>query len=78
MLVATHSRIHMAASVDLARRLGLETHTVVDGLGGGPLVSSWQAAKLKPLLPVAGVAGPFPRMRGACWARPPRSPTAFR
>ncbi len=37
----------VAASVALARRLGLETNTVVDGLGGGALVSSWQAAKLK-------------------------------
>ena len=31
----------------LARRLGLETETVVDALGGGPLVSTWQAAKLR-------------------------------
>jgi 3-hydroxyisobutyrate dehydrogenase len=37
----------VAASVALARRLGLETETVVDALGGGPLVSSWQAAKLQ-------------------------------
>ena len=29
----------VAASVALARRLGLETETVVDALGGGPLVS---------------------------------------
>ncbi len=36
----------VAASVALARRLGLETETVVDALGGGPLVSAWQAAKL--------------------------------
>jgi len=33
--------------VALARRLGLETEKVVDALGGGPLVSSWQAAKLQ-------------------------------
>jgi 3-hydroxyisobutyrate dehydrogenase len=33
--------------VALARRLGLETETVVDALGGGPLVSPWQAAKLQ-------------------------------
>jgi 3-hydroxyisobutyrate dehydrogenase len=33
--------------VALARRLGLETDTVVDALGGGPLVSPWQAAKLR-------------------------------
>jgi 3-hydroxyisobutyrate dehydrogenase len=26
--------------------LGLETETVVDALGGGPLVSPWQTAKL--------------------------------
>jgi 3-hydroxyisobutyrate dehydrogenase len=32
--------------VALARRLGLDTETVVDALGGGPLVSAWQAAKL--------------------------------
>ena len=36
----------VAASVALARRLGLPTETVVDALGGGPLVSPWQAAKL--------------------------------
>src|SRR5882672_3901547 len=37
----------VAASVALARRLGLETETVVDALGGGPLMSPWQAAKLQ-------------------------------
>ena len=37
----------VAASVALARRLGLETQTVVDALNGGPLVSPWQAAKLQ-------------------------------
>ncbi len=37
----------VAASVALARRLGLETETVVHALGGGPLVSPWQAAKLQ-------------------------------
>ena len=37
----------VAASVALARRLGLETDTVVDALGGSPLVSPWQAAKLQ-------------------------------
>ena len=37
----------VAASVALARRLGLETETVVDVLGGGPLMSPWQAAKLQ-------------------------------
>ena len=37
----------VAASVALAGRLGLETATVADALGGGPLVSSWQAAKLQ-------------------------------
>jgi 3-hydroxyisobutyrate dehydrogenase len=40
----------VAASVALARRLGLETQTVVDALGGGPLVSPWQAAKLQRIL----------------------------
>jgi 3-hydroxyisobutyrate dehydrogenase len=34
-------------SVALARRLGLETETVANALGGGPLVSPWQAAKLE-------------------------------
>jgi 3-hydroxyisobutyrate dehydrogenase len=34
-------------SVALARRLGLETETVVNAIGGGPLVSPWQAAKLQ-------------------------------
>ena len=37
----------VAASVALARRLGLEAQTVVDALTGGPLVSPWQAAKLQ-------------------------------
>ncbi len=37
----------VAASVALARRLGLETETVVDVLGGGPLMSPWQSAKLQ-------------------------------
>ncbi|MGD0935502.1 MAG: NAD(P)-dependent oxidoreductase [Streptosporangiaceae bacterium] len=37
----------VAASVALARRLGLETEMVVDALGGGTLVSPWQAAKLQ-------------------------------
>jgi 3-hydroxyisobutyrate dehydrogenase len=36
----------VAASVALARRLGLETEAVADVLGGGPLVSAWQASKL--------------------------------
>jgi 3-hydroxyisobutyrate dehydrogenase len=34
-------------SVALARRLGLETETLMNALGGGPLVSPWQAAKLQ-------------------------------
>ena len=38
------------ASVALAHRLGLETETVADALGGGPLVSPWQAAKLQRIL----------------------------
>ena len=37
----------VAASVALARRLGLTTQTVLDALGGAPLVSPWQAAKLQ-------------------------------
>jgi 3-hydroxyisobutyrate dehydrogenase len=37
----------IAASVALARRLGLETETVIGALEGGPLVSAWQAAKLQ-------------------------------
>ena len=37
----------VATAVALARRLGLETSTVVDALGGGPLVSPWEAAKLQ-------------------------------
>jgi 3-hydroxyisobutyrate dehydrogenase len=37
----------VAASVALGRRLGLDTQTVADALGGGSLVSSWQAAKLQ-------------------------------
>jgi len=37
----------VATSVALARRLGLDTETVLDALGGGPVVSPWQAAKLR-------------------------------
>jgi 3-hydroxyisobutyrate dehydrogenase len=36
----------VAASVALAGRLGLATEQVLDALGGSPLVSPWQAAKL--------------------------------
>jgi 3-hydroxyisobutyrate dehydrogenase len=36
----------VAASVALAGRLGLATETVIQALGGSPLVSPWQAAKL--------------------------------
>ena len=35
------------APLALARQLGLETETVVNALAGGPLVSPWQAAKLR-------------------------------
>ncbi len=34
-------------SVALAHQLGLETESVMNALGGGPLVSPWQAAKLE-------------------------------
>jgi 3-hydroxyisobutyrate dehydrogenase len=37
----------VAASTALARRLGLRSDVVVDAIGGGPLVSPWQAAKLR-------------------------------
>jgi 3-hydroxyisobutyrate dehydrogenase len=37
----------VSTSVALARRLGLETTTVADALGSGPLMSPWQAAKLQ-------------------------------
>jgi 3-hydroxyisobutyrate dehydrogenase len=37
----------VATSVALARRLGLDTETVAEALGGGPLMSTWQAAKLQ-------------------------------
>jgi 3-hydroxyisobutyrate dehydrogenase len=36
----------VANGVALAGRLGLATGTVLDAVGGGPLVSPWQAAKL--------------------------------
>jgi 3-hydroxyisobutyrate dehydrogenase len=36
----------VATSVALARRLGLDTQTVIDVLGGGALASPWEAAKL--------------------------------
>jgi 3-hydroxyisobutyrate dehydrogenase len=37
----------VATSLALARRLGLQTRTVVDALGGSSLVSPWRAAKLQ-------------------------------
>jgi 3-hydroxyisobutyrate dehydrogenase len=37
----------LASSVALARRLGLQTETVVEAIGAGPLVAPWQAAKLQ-------------------------------
>jgi 3-hydroxyisobutyrate dehydrogenase len=37
----------VANAAALAGRLGLATETVVEALGGGPLVSAWQAAKLQ-------------------------------
>jgi 3-hydroxyisobutyrate dehydrogenase len=37
----------LAMAVALAHRLGLATDTVIDALGPGPLVSPWQAAKLR-------------------------------
>src|ERR1700691_4069539 len=37
----------VTTAVALARRLGLETETVANALGSGPLVSPWQAAKLE-------------------------------
>jgi 3-hydroxyisobutyrate dehydrogenase len=37
----------VATSVALAGRLGLATETVIEAVGGGPLVSPWQAAKLQ-------------------------------
>jgi 3-hydroxyisobutyrate dehydrogenase len=37
----------VASSVAMAHRLGLEAGTVLDVLGGGSLVSPWQAAKLQ-------------------------------
>jgi 3-hydroxyisobutyrate dehydrogenase len=37
----------LGASLALAHRLGLGTETVVDALGGGPLVSPWESAKLQ-------------------------------
>jgi 3-hydroxyisobutyrate dehydrogenase len=37
----------VATSVALAHRLGMQTQTVVDALSGSPLVSPWQAAKLR-------------------------------
>jgi 3-hydroxyisobutyrate dehydrogenase len=40
----------IAASVNLARHLGLDIGTVVDALGKSPLVSPWQAAKLQRIL----------------------------
>jgi 3-hydroxyisobutyrate dehydrogenase len=37
----------LGSSVALAHRLGLDTETVVDALGDGPIVSPWESAKLQ-------------------------------
>ena len=37
----------LASAIALARRVGLDTGTVIEALGDGPLVSPWQAAKLE-------------------------------
>ena len=37
----------LATSIALARRLGLDTETVIDALAGGPLLSPWETAKLQ-------------------------------
>jgi 3-hydroxyisobutyrate dehydrogenase len=37
----------VATSVALAGRMGVGTETVIEAVGGGPLVSPWQAAKLQ-------------------------------
>jgi 3-hydroxyisobutyrate dehydrogenase len=37
----------LGTSIALARQVGLEPDTVIDALGGGPLVSPWEAAKLQ-------------------------------
>jgi 3-hydroxyisobutyrate dehydrogenase len=37
----------LASSIALAHRLGLDTATVIDALDGGPLMSSWESAKLQ-------------------------------
>jgi 3-hydroxyisobutyrate dehydrogenase len=37
----------LASSVAIAHQLGLDTTSVVDALGGGPLLSPWDTAKLE-------------------------------
>ena len=37
----------LASSVAVAHRLGLDTTSVIDALGGGPLLSPWDTAKLQ-------------------------------
>jgi 3-hydroxyisobutyrate dehydrogenase len=37
----------LAASIALAHKLDLDTNTMIDALGGGPLTSPWEAAKLQ-------------------------------
>jgi 3-hydroxyisobutyrate dehydrogenase len=37
----------LASSIALAHSLGLDTDTVIDALGGGPLTSPWESAKLQ-------------------------------
>ena len=76
----------VAASVALARRLGLDTGTVAEAIGGGPLVSPWQAAKLQRIArgefsaqfaPVARAQGRTPRAAGG-WRRSSRCLPAWR
>jgi 3-hydroxyisobutyrate dehydrogenase len=37
----------IAAAVALGHRLGLGTTLIIDALGGGPLLSAWDSAKLQ-------------------------------
>ena len=63
-----------ASSVALARRLGLDTETVLEVLAGSPLVSTWQGAKLQRIAKDDFPSSSLCRSRSRMCASPSRQP----
>ena len=56
----------LASSVAVADGLGLDTSSVIEALGGGPLLSPWDTAKLQRIAKYA--------TRRSCWCSRSRTP----